>query len=78
MRFSFAHVGNELWVTTLILVAGFSVLAFSNFEINTQLGILTATTLAVALLFDFLVLRPLLILILIERVKHCTCSTCRR
>jgi len=63
VRFTFSHVGMALLVTTIILVAGFLVLGFSDFQINVDMGILTAITLAVALVLDFLLLPPLLMLI---------------
>ena len=61
IRYSFSHVGVALWVTTLILVVGFLVLYQSDFAINSDMGILTAITIAVALAIDFLFLPPLLI-----------------
>ncbi len=61
VRYSFSHVGVALWVTTLILVAGFTVLYQSDFAINSDMGILTAVTIAIALAVDFLFLPPLLI-----------------
>ncbi|MEE9251370.1 MAG: MMPL family transporter [Alphaproteobacteria bacterium] len=74
IRFSFSRVGTALWVTTLILVAGFAVLGFSSFKINANLGILTAITLVAALAVDFLLLPPLLMLI--DKEKRCECVTC--
>ncbi|NIO43150.1 MAG: MMPL family transporter, partial [Burkholderiales bacterium] len=74
IRFAFDHVGNALWVTTVILVAGFSTLAFSVFALNVQLGVLTAITLASALALDFLLLPALLMWI--DRQEICTCNTC--
>ncbi|NNF66705.1 MAG: MMPL family transporter [Gammaproteobacteria bacterium] len=61
VRFAFHTVGIALIVTTLILIAGFSVLSFSDFEINATMGSLTAIGIAVALIIDFLLLPPLLI-----------------
>jgi predicted RND superfamily exporter protein len=75
VRFSFGHVGTALWVTTAILVAGFLVLGFSSFKINTDLGLLTAITLVAALAVDFLLLPPLLMLI--DRELLCACRTCQ-
>ncbi|MDH3670107.1 MAG: MMPL family transporter [Gammaproteobacteria bacterium] len=60
VRYAFHTVGTALWVNTLILVAGFFVLAFSAFELNAGMGLLTAITIALALLADFLFLPPLL------------------
>jgi predicted RND superfamily exporter protein len=59
---TFQGVGQALWVTTCVLVAGFLVLAQSSFLINADLGLLTAITLVIALLVDFLFLPALLLL----------------
>jgi len=63
VRYAFEHVGQALWVTSVVLVAGFGVLIFSDFEINSGMGLLSAVTIAVALLADFFMLPPLLMLI---------------
>ncbi|MFV2005715.1 MAG: efflux RND transporter permease subunit, partial [Gammaproteobacteria bacterium] len=63
IRFSYSHVGKALWVTTVTLVAGFLVLSFSSFKLNVDMGILTATAISIALVMDFLLLPPLLILL---------------
>ncbi len=76
IRFSFAHVGNALWVTTATLIAGFMVLALSAFKLNADMGILTSITLASALVMDFLLLPPLLMWL--DREPRCECATCRR
>lgn len=60
IRYAFNHVGSALMVTTIVLVAGFAVLALSSFRMNADMGLLTALTIAVALLVDFLLLPPLL------------------
>ncbi len=75
IRFTFSHVGMALWVTTVILVMGFLVLGFSSFKLNADLGILTAMTLIGALVMDFLLLPPLLMLM--DREEDCPCVTCR-
>lgn len=58
--YAFGSVGKALWVTTLVLVAGFMVLAQSSFKINADMGLLTALTILIALIVDFLFLPPLL------------------
>lgn len=63
VRYAFATVGTALWVTTAILIAGFAVLSLSTFEINASLGQLTALTLFMAIVVDFLLLPSLLILL---------------
>ncbi|TDJ49092.1 MAG: RND family transporter, partial [Nitrospina sp.] len=60
VRYSFHTVGMALWVTSIVLVAGFLVLASSGFTINSHMGYLTAMTIGFALLADFLFLAPLL------------------
>jgi len=63
IRYSFKTVGMALWVTTAVLIMGFAVLAFSSFSLNADMGLLTATTIALALFVDFLLLPPLLLLL---------------
>ena len=63
VRYAFTTVGTALWVAAAILITGFAVLSLSTFEINRVLGLLTAITLAVALVADFLLLPPLLMAI---------------
>ena len=63
VKYAFSSVGRALWITTLVLVAGFMVLAQSTFKINADMGLLTAVTIAVALIVDFLFLPPLLMLL---------------
>ena len=60
VRYAFHTVGTALWVTTLVLMLGFGVLAFSDFELNAGMGLLTAITIGLALLADFFFLPPLL------------------
>nr|VFK26717.1 MAG: hypothetical protein BECKMB1821G_GA0114241_102235 [Candidatus Kentron sp. MB]VFK31576.1 MAG: hypothetical protein BECKMB1821I_GA0114274_10257 [Candidatus Kentron sp. MB]VFK75890.1 MAG: hypothetical protein BECKMB1821H_GA0114242_103431 [Candidatus Kentron sp. MB] len=57
---TFRSVGVALWVTSFVLVAGFSVLALSDFRLNADMGIMTALTVALALMTDFFLLPPLL------------------
>ncbi len=61
VRYAFSTVGVALWVSTFVLVAGFSVLAFSYFKINAMMGLMVAATIATALVLDFLLLPALLI-----------------
>ena len=60
VRYAFHTVGVALLVTTIVLVAGFLVLAQSSFKLNSDMGLLTSITIALALLADFLFLPPLL------------------
>jgi len=60
IRYTFASVGKALLVTSVILVAGFSILTFSAFQMNAGMGKLTALTIIFALVADFLFLPALL------------------
>ena len=60
VRYAFHTVGTALWVTTLVLMLGFGVLALSDFKLNAGMGLLTAITIGLALLADFFFLPPLL------------------
>ena len=62
VRYAFSTVGMALWVTSLVLVAGFLVLSQSAFQVNSGMGLLTAIVILFALVADFLFLPPLLIL----------------
>lgn len=63
VRYAFRTVGHALWTTTAVLAAGFIVLATSGFQVNWSLGLLTAMTIAIALLADFFFLPPMLMII---------------
>jgi uncharacterized protein len=69
VRYSFASVGRALWITTMVLVAGFLVLATSSFKVNGDMGLLTAMTIFIALVVDFLFLPPLLMLLKSKKDK---------
>lgn len=60
VRYAFSTVGVALWITSLVLVSGFLVLSLSHFTMNSDMGLMTAITIAVALFLDFLFLPPLL------------------
>ena len=60
VRYAFKHVGRALLTTSIVLVAGFMVLAQSHFELNSGMGILTSIIITFALLADFFFLPPLL------------------
>ena len=61
VRHAFRTVGLALIANSIILIAGFAVLALSTFRVNVEMGILTAMAIAVALAFDLLVLPALLL-----------------
>jgi len=63
VRYAFKNVGVALWVTSAVLISGFMILAQSNFELNSGMGLMTSIIIAVALVLDFLLLPPLLMAI---------------
>ncbi len=60
VRYAFHTVGTALWTTSVVLMAGFLVLTYSPFELNADMGLLTAITIGLALMADFLLLPTLL------------------
>ena len=60
-KYAFKNVGFALSTTTLALVAGFTVLSFSGFKVNSDMATLTAITIAIALFIDLFFLPTLLI-----------------
>jgi predicted RND superfamily exporter protein len=61
VRHAFNTVGTAMWVTTVALVAGFTVLLFSGYKMNADMGLMTVITISIALAMDFLFLPVLLI-----------------
>jgi hypothetical protein len=61
VRYAFHSVGWALVVTTVVLVIGFSVLLFSDFRLNSDMGLLTGIILLIALIVDFLFLPAVLL-----------------
>lgn len=61
--YAFEQVGPAIVVTTVILTAGFSVLAQSTFAMNEYMATLTAITVVVALVADVFLLPVLLVLL---------------
>lgn len=61
IRYAFATVGSALWITSAVLIMGFSLFAFSSFKINNEMGILTSTIFGLGLFAEFLLLPPLLL-----------------
>lgn len=60
VRYAFHTVAKPLLVTTVVLVAGFSILMLSNFTVNAKMGVMISATITIALIFDFLLLPALL------------------
>ena len=72
---AFQEAGPAIWITSLVLISGFAVLALSSFQINRDLGILTVIILALGLVGDF-VLLPAVVLSL-ESVRKAAWSPVR-
>ncbi len=62
VRYAFDTVGRAIVFNGLILIFGFAVLAASTFKINSEMGLLTAIAIAVAIVVDFLLLPALLMI----------------
>ena len=62
IRYAFTSVGNAIVVNTVILAIGFAVLTGGDFKVNADMGLLTALAIVFALVMDFLLLPPLLLL----------------
>jgi hypothetical protein len=60
IRYAFHTVGKALIVTTFIISAGFFILSFSSFAMNSNMAKLTTIVIGIALLADFLFLPTLL------------------
>lgn len=63
LRYAFNHGGTALITTSVALAAGFGVLGFSSFEINSSMGILTAVAIMLAMLLDLFLMPSLLLVI---------------
>jgi len=63
IEYAFSNVGIALIITTLVLAMGFALLGTSSFNLNSMAGNLTAITIVIALIFDFLILPPILMLL---------------
>jgi len=62
IEYAFSNVGMALVITTIVLALGFGVLGTSSFNLNSMAGNLTAITIVIALIFDFFILPPILML----------------
>ena len=63
VRHAFSTVGTALTATSVILVIGFGILSTSAFAMNADMGKMTAITIALALIVDFMFLPPFLMAI---------------
>lgn len=62
IRYAFRVVGMALVTTSIVLIAGFGLLVLSNFTPTRETGGLLALTIGLALLVDFFLLPPLLLI----------------
>jgi len=62
IRYAFRSVGAAIVFNTVILALGFAVLLMSDFKVNADMGLLTSLAIVFALVFDFLLLPPMLLL----------------
>lgn len=60
--YAFSHVGLAIFVNTVILSIGFSLLTLSTFKVTVDMGMLTMFSILFAMFYDFLLLPALLIL----------------
>ena len=60
VRYTFSTIGVAMGITSVVLVAGFMVLSLSHFNINGDMGQLTAITITAAMLLELFLLPPLL------------------
>ncbi len=61
VRYAFNSVGLALVVTSVVLVAGFMIMAQSHFYLNSSMGLLTSVVIMLALIIDLTLLPALLI-----------------
>lgn len=63
ITYAFSNVGVALMVTSIVLVAGFSVMLLAHFTPTKDLGVLMALAIGMAVFIDFLLLPPMLMLL---------------
>lgn len=76
VRYSFSTVGIATLATSLVLMAGFAVLAFSSFTFNSTMGLLSAVTIGIGGLAEFFLMPPLVLKM--EEKKHEDAPTASR
>lgn len=69
VRQTFEKTMSAIFVSSVLLVMGFMLLATSSFEKNSDMGVLTSVTILLALLFDILLL-PAIAMTFIHQRKH--------
>ena len=61
VQYAFNSVGIALLTTSVVLIAGFMIMSLSHFQLNSSMGLLTSVVIALALMFDLMMLPPMLI-----------------
>lgn len=61
VRYAFHSVGTAMCVTTVALMLGFTILTFSSYRMNSDMGLMTALTILLAFGLDILLLPVLLL-----------------
>jgi len=74
VRYGFKAVGPAMITTTITLAAGFSILAFSSFKLNSDMALMTTITIVVALIADFTLLPAILLTVDGEKQTDVTSS----
>ena len=69
VRYAFNTVGKAMWITTFALVTGFLVLSLSGYNVNAQMGLLSAMAISLALFLDFFFLPALLMMMDRKAIK---------
>jgi predicted RND superfamily exporter protein len=70
VTYAFETVGKALVTTTIVLLAGFAVLATSSFAMNSYMARITVIIIPAALIIDFVLLPALLILMSNDKPKN--------
>lgn len=63
IEYVFQTVGPAILITTIVLVCGFMLMLLASFEPSQSMGVLLSLVLSIALLIDFILLPPLMLLI---------------
>lgn len=69
VEYALSMTGMPLFITTVVLVAGFSILTYSPFVINKSMGLLNAITIAIALVMDLFLLPCILVLTAPKKIR---------
>lgn len=64
----FVQVGSAIFVTSVVLIGGFSVFTASTYSMNSDLGYFVALTIGLALIVDLFLLAPLILIV--EEMKQ--------